>query len=176
MTDRYSTNVHWSDEDSCYIATCHEFPLLSAFGDSKEEALAEFQIVLELAIESYEENTLELPEPRTSVTHSGQFRLRLPKSLHRDMVEAAEKEGVSLNTYAISVITRNHTLKQLYDEKIRVLEDVLLEIKGAFVSHHSVLQVHSKRLDFIEAVPDQNSVSLPKWSLTNDAVITTIQS
>lgn len=39
-----------------------------------------------------------IPLPR-SVEYSGRFVVRIPKTLHRELVEMAEREGVSLNTF-----------------------------------------------------------------------------
>lgn len=36
---------------------------------------------------------------------SGQFRVRLPKSLHEKLTEQAMREGVSLNTYVITLLS-----------------------------------------------------------------------
>jgi predicted RNase H-like HicB family nuclease len=63
--NNYSFNVFWSEEDQSYIALCPEFPRLSAFGDTPEQALSEMKIVLELAIETYQVEGWPLPEPRT---------------------------------------------------------------------------------------------------------------
>ena len=40
--------IAWSEEDGGYVATCPEVPGLSAFSETKEDALAEAQIALEL--------------------------------------------------------------------------------------------------------------------------------
>ena len=40
-----------------------------------------------------------IPEPRPPDDYSGKFVARAPKSLHRDLVDAAEGEGVSPNQY-----------------------------------------------------------------------------
>jgi len=53
------------------------------------------RVWLEVAIE----DGLPIPEPRSTESFSGKFVVRVPKSLHRELVEAAEKEGVSLNQY-----------------------------------------------------------------------------
>jgi predicted RNase H-like HicB family nuclease len=60
---KYSFTLHWSDEDEGYIARCPEFPGLSAFGESPDEAIAEAQVALELMIETYQESDQSLPEP-----------------------------------------------------------------------------------------------------------------
>lgn len=60
---KYSFLLHWSDEDGGYIANCPEFPGLSAFGESPDEAIAEAQVALELMVENYRETGQSLPEP-----------------------------------------------------------------------------------------------------------------
>jgi antitoxin HicB len=101
---KYSFTLHWSDEDEGYIVKCPEFSGLSAFGDSPDEALAEAQIALELMIETYQESGYELPEPRKLEQYSGQFRERIPKTLHRQAAELADYEGVSLNAFVSTAI------------------------------------------------------------------------
>lgn len=45
------------------------------------------------------EEGLEIPEPRPVETYSGKFVVRVPKSLHWELVECAERDGVSLNAF-----------------------------------------------------------------------------
>ena len=44
--------------------------------------------------------TITLEEYRAEREYSGKLMLRIPKELHRDLVEAARRNGVSLNQYA----------------------------------------------------------------------------
>jgi predicted RNase H-like HicB family nuclease len=97
MMNKYSFKLSWSDEDEAYVATCPEFPGLSAFGETAAEALKEAKVALELLIEAYQESGKPLPEPKAVREYSGQFRVRIPKTLHQQLVEQAEDEGVSLN-------------------------------------------------------------------------------
>lgn len=64
MQTKYAIHIFWSDEDEGFIALCDEFPGLSAFGESREEALAEAQVALDAMIETYYESGLPLPHPR----------------------------------------------------------------------------------------------------------------
>lgn len=102
----YSFRVIWSDEDDAYIATIPEFAGVSAFGESADAALHEAHCALESAREAYREEGWDLPEPRRLQSFSGQFRLRLPKTLHAQLAEQAEIEGVSLNSLAIAILAR----------------------------------------------------------------------
>jgi predicted HicB family RNase H-like nuclease len=100
----YSFRVVWSKEDEAFIATCPEFEGLSAFGDTADRALAEAQVALSLMIEAYHAEGWELPAAASLSSYSGQFRLRVPRSLHARLADAAEADGVSLNTYAVSLL------------------------------------------------------------------------
>ena len=95
--DRFSFQLRWSDEDGGYIATSPEFVGVSAFGLTAESALQEARIALEAAIEIMLVDGKVIPQPLGIPSFSGQFRLRIPPTLHRQLVERSEWEGVSLN-------------------------------------------------------------------------------
>ncbi len=126
MDAKYSFRIHWSPEDKAYIVTVPEFPGLSAFGDTPEEALAEAALALEGFLETYEEEGWPLPEPQTLPEYSGQLRLRMPAWLHRSLAQRAETEGVSLNTYIVSLLSRMLERDVLADQLAR-LERLLQE-------------------------------------------------
>lgn len=47
------------------------------------------------------EDEITLEEYKAQKEYSGRLMLRIPKELHQDLVEAAKKNGVSLNQYAM---------------------------------------------------------------------------
>lgn len=102
---KYGFKVFWSNEDRSYIAACPDFPGVSAFGNTTEQALAEAEVALRLAVETYQEEGWPLPEPQLQPSYSGQFRVRLPKSLHAQLAEQANIEGVSLNTVVVTYLS-----------------------------------------------------------------------
>jgi antitoxin HicB len=67
--------------------------------------------MIEDAMRSWIEVGLEhgdpIPEPRGVGEFSGKVNLRMPKSLHRDLVRLAEAEGVSLNQYMTTALARS---------------------------------------------------------------------
>ena len=103
---KYSSNVAWSEEDGVYVAVSAEFPGLSGLGTKPEEAVRELQVAVDLAVETLEEEGRALPEPNLIGEYSGQFRLRLPKSLHQALALRAHSEGVSLNTLAVTFLSQ----------------------------------------------------------------------
>ncbi len=65
MNNKYALQIFWSEDDEGFIAICQEFPGLSAFGETREEALREAQIALDLMIEIYLEKGIALPKPQS---------------------------------------------------------------------------------------------------------------
>ena len=45
------------------------------------------------------EEGIPIPEPAPNEDYIGKFVVRLPRSLHRQLAETAEREGVSLNQF-----------------------------------------------------------------------------
>lgn len=64
MNNKYTIQIFWSVEDEAFVAVCQEFPGLSAFGETREEALCEAQTALDLMIETYQNKGIALPEPQ----------------------------------------------------------------------------------------------------------------
>jgi len=122
---KYSINLLWSEEDDCYVATVSEFPGLSAFGESPEEAIKEAKIAVDGFLRVFKEDGCLIPKPNTLKPFSGQTRLRLPKSLHATLNQEAQKDGVSLNTYIISLLSERHVAKQL-EKELTELKNIVL--------------------------------------------------
>lgn len=59
----YSMLIQWSQEDQAYVVTLPEFPNCRTHGDTYEEAVKNGQEVLDLVVESYQEDGLPLPMP-----------------------------------------------------------------------------------------------------------------
>ncbi|MFO8083874.1 MAG: toxin-antitoxin system HicB family antitoxin [Desulfobacterales bacterium] len=102
-----------------------EFPGLSAFGETPEEAAEEAKIAVEGFLKVYQEDGCPIPKPSTAKSFSGQTRLRLPKSLHAALNQEAQKEGVSLNTYLVSLLSERHISKQI-EKEISDLKNLVL--------------------------------------------------
>lgn len=104
---KYSISIHWDSKNEEYIATTKEFPYLSGIADFQEEAVEILEEAIALGIEMLKEDGCEIPEPIAVPEYSGNIRLRLPKSLHKQLADMAELEGISLNQYMVSLLSMN---------------------------------------------------------------------
>jgi antitoxin HicB len=94
------------DEDGGWFSHVRELPGCISQGDTAEEALRNLQEVLPLWVESAIESGYAIPEPRPIEEYSGKFLVRVPRSLHRELAERAEAEGVSLNQLVTAALSR----------------------------------------------------------------------
>jgi predicted RNase H-like HicB family nuclease len=131
--NKYGFNVAWSEEDQGYIAICPEFPGLSAFGVSREEALTEAQSALALFIKTYQEDGRPLPEPQTVQEYSGQFRLRLSSEHHRQSALAAAYEGISLNQWTANAVAVALGASSHHNKLIVEFRQMMQEMEGRLV-------------------------------------------
>ena len=87
------------EDYSGWFARVVELPGCMTQADSFEELGEMIEDAMGAWIEVALEDGLPIPEPRPTEDYSGKFVTRLPKSLHRELVEAAERDGVSLNSF-----------------------------------------------------------------------------
>ncbi|MEW5949811.1 MAG: toxin-antitoxin system HicB family antitoxin [Thermodesulfobacteriota bacterium] len=119
---KHSVLIQWSEEDTAFIATVPELEGLSAFGSTPEKTVKELSIAKKLYLDVLEEDGEEVPEPDILKPFSGQIRLRLPKSLHASLSNAAKKEGISFNTYVVQLLSERNSLR-LIKREIESLTD-----------------------------------------------------
>lgn len=84
-----------------YYARVLELDGCQSTGETFEEAYNNLRDAMEGWIETKLENGFKIPLPVSYDHFSGKFIVRIPKSLHYKLTIEAEKEGVSLNQYAL---------------------------------------------------------------------------
>lgn len=94
------------EEGGGYLAEFPDLPGCIADGESVEEALHQAEDALKSWLASSKEFGDEIPRPSVASNYSGQWRIRLPKSLHAALALRAEIEGVSLNTLAVTILAQ----------------------------------------------------------------------
>lgn len=87
-----------------YLIEYVDLPGVISDGETVEEAIRNGRDALQAAISTMKEFGDPIPKPGSAISASGQWRQRVPKSLHARLVERARQEGVSLNTLVTSMI------------------------------------------------------------------------
>ncbi len=101
----YIRKVFYSAEDKCWVAIAPEIPGCSALGDTDTEALQELDTAIKLHLRIRKENKLPIPQTLAGQKLGGRFLLRIPKALQHNLKEEAMEEGVSVNQYALYLIS-----------------------------------------------------------------------
>jgi predicted RNase H-like HicB family nuclease len=127
---RYSLRVAWSPEDSAFVAECPEFEGISALGSSYGEAISELEAALGLAVEASKEEGWAIPEPIMMPRYSGQFRLRVPRSLHGWLVDRAQREGISLNTLVVELLSEARGALGAGDRAMERLDAIIRRVES----------------------------------------------
>lgn len=87
------------EENPGWVARVVELNGCITQADTFEELGEMIEDAIRAWVEVALEDDLPIPEPRPIENYSGKFVVRVPKSLHRELVEAAERDSVSLNAY-----------------------------------------------------------------------------
>lgn len=94
----YTIELRNFPDEGCF-ARVKELSGCMSQGDTVAEAVANIQEAMQLWLEVALDHGDTIPEPRPDEDYSGKFVVRVPRSLHRELAEAARREGISLNQY-----------------------------------------------------------------------------
>lgn len=143
-------------ETSTYAAKITEFPGCVAQGDTPEEAYRNLEAAAESWIEELVGMGQRVPEPSVFNQYSGRIALRLPKSLHRNAAQLAEREGTSLNQFLVSAIAQSVGTSDLYQGMVQDLGTRLDELTAGtanrMIGFSENLMPWSRRLVSIESL------------------------
>jgi predicted RNase H-like HicB family nuclease len=103
---KYPVSIEEAPEGG-YFIQIKDLPGCYSQSETIEEALENINEARGLWMESMYEDGNAIPLPGTYENqYSGKFNVRIPRSLHRKLDEMAEEEGVSLNHYLVSTLSR----------------------------------------------------------------------
>ena len=87
-----------------------DLPGCISIGATIDDAINNINDAKRAWIEAALEDGITIPEPQPDkdlTEYSGQFKLRIPKSLHKSLVRHAKAEGISMNQYCLYLLTKN---------------------------------------------------------------------
>ena len=94
-------------DEGGYVVSFPELPGCITCGETVESAVANAEDAKRAWIAAALEDGIEIHEPDDLENYSGQFKLRIPKSLHRSLSEHAKREGISMNQYCMYLLSKN---------------------------------------------------------------------
>ena len=95
------------DAEGGYVARYPELPGCITVGDTLEDTVNHVLDAKREWLLAALEDGIRINEPASADNYSGQFKLRIPKSLHRSLAEHSKAEGISMNQYCLYLLTRN---------------------------------------------------------------------
>ena len=93
-----------------YVASFPELPGCITCGETAEAAVANVIDAKKEWLSAAIEDGIDIPCPDPADHYSGQFKLRLPKSLHKQLAEDAKRDGISMNQYCVYLLAQNNAL------------------------------------------------------------------
>lgn len=87
------------DPEQAWFVRVKELPGCMSQGDDPNDAIEMIKDAMRGWIDISLQDGDPIPEPAPDEDYSGKFVVRLPRSLHRQLAETAEREGVSLNQF-----------------------------------------------------------------------------
>ena len=100
--------VSRKDSQEGYLAEVPELPGCLTAGVTEVEALENLREAMAAWFEDALEQGDPIPKPRPlpASRFSGRLLLRMPSTLHRQLTEQAQEEGVSVNQLAVAVLAK----------------------------------------------------------------------
>ena len=97
-------------EEGGYAVTFPELPGCITCGETLEQAVRNATDAKKAWLEAALDEGIVISMPDELNEYSGQFKLRIPKSLHRQLSEHSKREGISMNQYCLYLLSRNDAL------------------------------------------------------------------
>lgn len=120
LAHQYPFNVI-ADPAGGYVLMYPDLPGCMTQVESLDEVPAAAEEIRSLWLETEYERGRDIPLPSYPEEYSGKFNVRLPRSLHRSLAAAAERDGVSLNQYVVSLLSRGDSQARI-ERRLDALE------------------------------------------------------
>ena len=96
--------VYGDDPDDGVLARVAEWPGCMTAGDTREEALSRIGDAMRDWVKARIAEGRPIAEPMSG--YGGKVVVQMPRTLHRDVIHRAEREGVSMNQWISTTLAR----------------------------------------------------------------------
>lgn len=107
----YKMEIVEDTEEGGYVASFPDLKGCITCADTLEDVVKNAVDAKREWITAAYEDGYHIPLP-SEEKYSGQFKFRMPKTLHRSLAEHAKAEGVSMNQYCLFLLSRNDAIYQ----------------------------------------------------------------
>ncbi len=111
MAMSYRMEIVEDKDEGGFVVSYPDLPGCITCGETVESAVKNALDAKKEWIETALEDGIKIHEPNNLEEYSGQFKLRIPRSLHRLLAEHAKKEGISMNQYCVYLLARNDAVQ-----------------------------------------------------------------
>jgi predicted RNase H-like HicB family nuclease len=105
MKLNYRVEVIEDKEEGGYALSCPELKGCMTCADTLEQGFAMIEDAKKNWFAACIQDGIPIPEPNDIQAYSGQFKLRIPKSLHKQLTERSRQEGISMNQYCLYLLS-----------------------------------------------------------------------
>ena len=110
MAMPYRMEIVEDKDEGGFVVSYPDLPGCLTCGETIETAVTNAVDAKKAWLEAAIEEGINIYEPDSLDDYSGQFKLRIPKSLHRMLAEHSQREGISMNQYCVYLLSRNDAL------------------------------------------------------------------
>ena len=103
----YRMEIVEDSDEGGYVVSYPDLPGCITCGETVEAAVANARDAKQAWLEAALEDGVPIREPDDLESYSGQFKLRIPRSLHKSLAEHAKREGISMNQYCVYLLSKN---------------------------------------------------------------------
>lgn len=107
----YRMEIVEDHDEGGYVVSFPDLKGCITCAETIEKAIENSKDAKRAWLEAMIEDGYEIPEPDDLEKYSGQFKLRIPKSLHRQLAEHSKREGISMNQYCLYLLTQNDRVR-----------------------------------------------------------------
>lgn len=115
----YRIEIIEDKEEGGYALSCPDLKGCFTCADTIEKGLEMLEDAKKCWITACIEEGIPVPEPNFVDDYSGQFKLRIPKSLHKTLAERSRLEGISMNQYCLYLLSNGtNTAHKPHDARV----------------------------------------------------------
>ena len=103
----YKMEIEQDLDEGGYVVSFPDLPGCITCADTLEKAIELASDAKQEWIATALEDGVDVPLPNSLEDYSGQFKLRIPRSLHKQLAEHSKREGISMNQYCLYLLSRN---------------------------------------------------------------------